>query len=383
MRQAYLGAITENLDSKRIPLNSAQRETKSKKQLYPYIGANNILCYIDEYIFDEEILCIAEDGGGWGANQICATIYNEKCWVNNHAHVLRAKIDINLAYIKSYLNHANLNSYITGATRGKLTKKFLDSIKVPLPSFDDQIRIATLLSRVETLITSRKDNLRLLDEFLKSTFLEMFGDPVRNEKGWEKRKIKDFAEVKIGPFGSLLHAEDYISNGVPLINPSHIIGGKIVPNTELTLSEDKYRELKSYHLMKNDVVVARRGEIGRCAIVTDNQKLFCGTGSMFIRIQNNYPSVLLHFQIYKTSLCNYLESKAKGVTMKNLNSKVLGDLEVLNPPLTLQNQFAAIVEKVESLKTHYQQNLSELENLYAALSQKAFKGELDLSRVRD
>jgi len=103
-----LGQITENLDSKRIPLNSIQRAAKSKKKKYPYVGANNILNFIDEYIFDEEILCIAEDGGSWGANQICAVIYNEKCWVNNHAHVLRPKKGTHLAYVKNYLNHANL-----------------------------------------------------------------------------------------------------------------------------------------------------------------------------------------------------------------------------------------------------------------------------------
>ena len=112
MKLLRLGQITENLDNKRIPLNSLQREAKGKKKLYPYIGANNILGYIDEYIFDEEILCIAEDGGSWGTNQTCATLYKEKCWVNNHAHVLRSKKGTHLAYIKDYLNYANLNTFI-------------------------------------------------------------------------------------------------------------------------------------------------------------------------------------------------------------------------------------------------------------------------------
>lgn len=116
MKISKMADLTENLDKKRIPLNSVQRQAKSQKKLYPYIGANNILEYIDDFIFDEEILCIAEDGGRWGANEICAKIYNEKCWVNNHAHVLRAKKENNLDYLKHYLNHANLNSYITGAT---------------------------------------------------------------------------------------------------------------------------------------------------------------------------------------------------------------------------------------------------------------------------
>ena len=83
--------IVNNLDNKRVPLNSSQRQLKESKPLYPYIGANNIMGYIDEYIFDEKILCVAEDGGSWGYNQRCAVLYNEKVWVNNHAHILKEK----------------------------------------------------------------------------------------------------------------------------------------------------------------------------------------------------------------------------------------------------------------------------------------------------
>jgi type I restriction enzyme S subunit len=260
--------------------------------------------------------------------------------------------------------------------------KFLKAIKIPVPNnIDDQIRIATLLSRAESLIAKRKESIRLLDELLKSTFLEMFGDPVRNEMGWEKKCIDDIAEVRVGPFGSLLHAEDYVVNGIPLINPSHIIDGEITPDNMLTISPVKFKELEPYHLKINDVVVARRGEIGRCAIVRTTNPLFCGTGSMFIRITTDYYPLLLQYQIFNTSLKEYLLSKAKGVTMKNLNSTTLGNLQILCPPMAFQNKFAAIVTKVESLKTQYIQSLTELENLYNSLSQRAFKGELDLSRV--
>jgi type I restriction enzyme S subunit len=209
----------------------------------------------------------------------------------------------------------------------------------------------------------------------------MFGDPVRNEMGWEKIKIGEIASIRIGPFGSLLHAEDYVKDGIPLINPSNMVDGKIVPDKNLSLSQEKYNELKNYHLERNDVVVARRGEIGRCAIVETDSHLFCGTGSMFVRITKKYYPIFLQFQIYQTSLKDFLESKSKGVTMKNLNSKILSQLKVLKPPLELQTEFVTIVEKVEALKEKYQNSLNDLETLYGALSQKAFKGELDLSRI--
>ncbi|MBN8865827.1 MAG: restriction endonuclease subunit S, partial [Sphingobacteriales bacterium] len=88
MKFERLGNIVKNLDNKRIPLNSIEREAKSIDGEYPYIGANNIVGFINEYIFDEKILCVAEDGGSWGAGEQCAVIYEGKTWVNNHAHVL-------------------------------------------------------------------------------------------------------------------------------------------------------------------------------------------------------------------------------------------------------------------------------------------------------
>jgi len=254
-------------------------------------------------------------------------------------------------------------------------------IQVPLPPLDDQKRIAHLLGKVEGLIARRKHHLQQLNDLLKSVFLKMFGDPVRNEKGWEKKPLSKIATVRIGPFGSLLHAEDYISGGIPLINPSHMVNGEIVIDESLSITEEKFNELSTYHLKLNDVVVARRGEIGRCALVRNSSKLLCGTGSMFVRVTGDYLPIIIQFMIYRTSLKDYLESNAKGVTMKNLNSSILEKMQVIVPPNDLQTKFAAIVEKVERLKARYQQSLTDLESLYGALSKKAFKGELDLSRV--
>ncbi|MES0491997.1 MAG: restriction endonuclease subunit S [Leptospirales bacterium] len=294
------------------------------------------------------------------------------------------KKNLNLNYLVMYLS--TISSIIEKAGKGATVKgiklDFLKEIKIPLPPLDDQIRIADVLTRAENLIAKRKKCIAELDDYIKSTFLDMFGDPVKNEKGWERKRIDEIADVRIGPFGSLLHAEDYIEKGIPLINPSHIINGEIAPNNSLTITPEKFSDLASYQLKLNDVVVARRGEIGRCAIVRHTKPLFCGTGSMFIRMRTNYSTVLLHHLIYSTSLKQYLESKAKGVTMKNLNSTTLGNLEVLHPPFDLQNEFAAIVEKVEAMKAKYKQSLTELENLYGSLSQRAFRGDLDLSGVK-
>lgn len=270
-------------------------------------------------------------------------------------------------------NHALVNN-VSLTDLKKLTLK--------VPEYETQLYIANLLSKAENLISQRKESIRLLDEFLKSTFLEMFGDAVKNEKKWKKSELKNYAKVRIGPFGSLLHREDYVLNGVPLVNPSHISEGKIVVDSELTISPKKMTELSAYVMHEGDVVLGRRGEIGRCAVVTRKEDGYlCGTGSIFIRPTEKLNSIFLYNIISSASMRKVLENSAKGITMKNLNSGIIENLKIPVPPIEIQTQFAQIVEKTEALKTQYQQSLQELENLYGSLSQKAFRGELTSNKA--
>ena len=373
MKSIPLGTIT-SITTGKLDVNAG-----TENGLYPFFTCAAKPYKINEFAFDTEAVLVAGNG------DLNVKYYKGKFNAYQRTYVIQnvSPKELSMKYLyyfmESYLE--NLRRSAIGGIIKYIKLGNLTDAQIPLPPLDDQKRIAHLLGKVEGMIARRKQHMKQLDELLKSVFLEMFGDPVRNEKGWEKIKVDDFAEVRIGPFGSLLHSEDYIENGIPLINPSHMIDGEIVPDKTQTITSEKYRELESYQLKINDIVVARRGEIGRCALVNVSTPLFCGTGSMFIRITSNYYPMLLQYQIYNTSLKEYLLSKAKGVTMKNLNSTTLGNLQVLNPPITLQSQFAAIASKVESLKSRYQSSLSNQENLYGALSQKAFKGELDLSRV--
>ncbi|NTW48388.1 MAG: restriction endonuclease subunit S [Chlorobiales bacterium] len=386
MKYVNIGQVTHNLDNKRIPLNASERARRSKAKLYPYIGANNVLDYIDDYIFDGKILCIAEDGGNWGKNEVCANIYNEKCWVNNHAHVLTAKHQVVLEYLASYLNYANLNPHITGTTRGKLTRKKLDSIEIPLPPLDDQKRIAHLLGKVEGLIARRKAHLQHLDDLLKSVFLEMFGDPVRNEKGWETASLKTLTR-KIGsgatPSGG---NESYKTEGISLIRSMNVHDAEFLYKDLAYIDETQAQKLKNVVVEENDVLLNITGaSVCRCAIVPSdvlparvNQHVaIIRTKKEFLNPQ--YLAALLIAPSYKQQLLK-LAGK-NGATREALTKGQLEHLVIPFPSISLQNQFAAIVEKVEGIKFRYQQSLAALETLYGALSQKAFKGELDLSRV--
>ena len=173
-------------------------------------------------------------------------------------------------------------SQATGASYPAVTSAIVKECTIPLPSLEEQRRIAALLDKVSDLIAKRRAQLDKLDLLVKSRFVEMFGDPVSNEKNWPMVTLGDIAEIRIGPFGSLLHQEDYITGGHALVNPSHIIEGQICIDEKLTVSDKKYDELSAYQLKIDDIVLGRRGEMGRCAVV-HQEGLLCGTGSMIIR----------------------------------------------------------------------------------------------------
>jgi len=343
-----LGNIVHNLDSKRIPLNRNQRNAKKEFGKFPYIGANNILDYIDEYIFDEEILCIAEDGGSWGKAEQCATVFNEKCWVNNHTHVVSYSGRANLSYLKFYLNYDDLNSYITGSTRGKLTRTKLDSIEIPLPPLDDQIRIAYLLTRVEKLIAKRKESIKLLDEYLKSTFLEMFGDPVRNEKEWEKKRIDKIADSRLGKmldkkFITGQHLKYYLGN-------SNVKWFSFDLNTlgEMDFDED---ECIKFSLEHGDLLVCESGEIGRCAIwKCEKEDIYFQKALHRIRVDTKQiEQEYLQYAFFRYAMFGGFRNVTSKATIEHLTGEKLKQTFVPVPPFSLQNKFAAIVGKWKRL----------------------------------
>lgn len=153
--------------------------------------------------------------------------------------------------------------------------------------------------------------------------------------------------MSTGPFGSMLHKTDYIKKGIPLVNPANMVNGKIVPSDKMMVSEETLRRLSSYILHARMIVLGRRGEMGRCAVVTENEDgWLCGTGSFFME-----PSVSLYVY-YVASLFSspyvkfYLGGESVGTTMSNLNHAILSKMPIPLPPLAEQKR---IVEKLEEL----------------------------------
>lgn len=264
-----------------------------------------------------------------------------------------------------------LNRKGTGSTFKAVGRKVLEEILVPNISLEKQIKYSKNLEELYLILQSRKMELGKLDELIKSRFVEMFGDPVSNPHGYEKVILSELAEIKIGPFGSLLHKEDYIEGGHPLLNPSHIIDSKVAPDNKLSISDEKYNELSAYQLHVGDVVMGRRGEMGRCAVVLDEGYL-CGTGSLLIRTKGEVMADYIQKVISFPSFKKTIEDMAVGQTMPNLNVPIVSEFQIIKPPIEVQNKFYAFVAEVDKSKVAVQKSLDETQLLFDSLMQKYF-----------
>ena len=334
---------------------------------YAIYGAPGIIGYSSTYQFEHPYLAVVKDGAGVGRVMVCEA----KSSVLGTMQAIKPNDGVDLYYLQHLLKAMNLSSYYTGATIPHIYFKDYGNASVSLPSLSEQKAIAAVFRRHGQLVEQYERMLEMLDELVKSRFVEMFGDPIDESSPWPKLAIKDFCTLKIGPFGSSLHKQDYITGGHPLVNPSHIADGKIVPANDLTISEEKYQEMEAYHLEPGDVVLGRRGEIGRCAVVYSSRYL-CGTGSMIVRPSDkcrpDYLQRVLSFPSFKDAL----ERNAVGQTMKNLNAKIVGQAVVALPSINAQNEFAAFVQQVDKLEFETQQAIDKLQTLYDSLAQEYF-----------
>jgi len=368
MVKIELKEIVSNHDNRRKALNAVERGNKKTNPQYPYYGANGIVDFIDEYIFDEELLCIAEDGGNWGYKQNCSYIVNGKYWVNNHVHVLKPKKNVEIKYLMYYLNYTDLTSYITGTTRGKLTRTALDKIQINLPELEIQREIVIILDKINNLIEKNKKRIIYLEELVKSRFIEMFGDPIKNEKGWEVKKLYEVSDVRDGTHDS----PKYIEIGIPLVTSKNIKKDGISFENVNFISEEDYNNINKRSKVDNgDIIMPMIGTIGNPIIINTDKKFsiknVCLIKFTNIKLINYYCKYLFSREFIKT------KTNFRGGTQKFISLKDIRNIEIPLPPLTLQNEFAEFVIKTNKLKFEAEKSLKEMENLYESLMQKFFK----------
>jgi len=298
--------------------------------------------------------------------------------------ILRPSEDCSPAYLATYLSTAYFEQqkekYCSGAIQPAITNNGIRRLEIPLPPLSDQIRIAHLLGKVEGLITQHKQHLQQLDNLLKSVFLEMFGDPVRNEKRWDKPELKAFGKISTGNTPPRNDPANYDGDFIEWIKTDNITDNAVfvMPATEY-LSEIGAKKARTvtHGALLVACIAGSVESIGRAAL-TDRTVSFNQQINAIQPGEDVNPLYL--YGLFKLSRA-YIQSHATRGMKKILTKGDFEKITMIKPPVEIQNQFAVIVEKVEGIKSRYQQSLTDLENLYGALSQKAFRGELDLSSV--
>jgi hypothetical protein len=272
----------------------------------------------------------------------------------------------------------------TGATIMHINRKSLEQLEIPDLDIKDQLHIANLLSKAENLINQRKESIRLLDEFLKSTFLEMFYSNSETRK-WNEVKFEELADKKkgsmrTGPFGSsLLHGEFTVTGDVKVLGIDNVVTNRFDWKRSRCITNEKYQELKRYRVYPNDVLISIMATLGRTAVVPKDIPI-CINSKHLAAITLNKEIANPYYVAYAFHshplIVRQMANNVKGAIMDGLNLTIIRRIKLKLPPIDLQNKFGEMFEKTEILKTQYQQSLQKLESLYGSLSQKAFKGEL-------
>ena len=196
---------------------------------------------------------------------------------------------------------------------------------------------------------------------------------------WTWASFQDVAdEISTGPFGSMIHKHDYVENGTPLINPSHMVNGTIKEDRSISVTESKADDLASYRLAEGDIVMARRGEVGRCAIVANREAgWLCGTGSFVLRFnpEVNRRFILLLFAT--ATVRSYLSGNSVGTTMTNLNHGILNRMPVALPSASEQNRIVQKVDQLMTLCDQLKQRLNQASETRCQLANTVVAAALD------
>ena len=350
-----LGEVVEFLDSRRRPITASERIPGP----YPYYGANGQQDSVADYIFDEPLILLAEDGGQFDQpDRGIAYAIEGKAWVNNHAHVLRPRDNAQLRYLVRVLENYDVTPWITGSTRAKLTKAGASKIQVPLPPLPEQRRIAEILDKADALRAKRRAALAHLDTLVQSIFLDMFGDPATNPMGWEMATIGEVTTC-LDRLRQPVKAADRVKGDIPYYGANGQqgwINEALFDEPLILVAED------GGHFGDPARGVAYR--IDGPSWVNNHAHVLRPTGTIDVEY--------LHRALRHYDFGPYIS----GSTRTKLNQAQLNQVQLPLPPLDLQHLFAAIIESVEKQEASHRAHLATLDALFASLQSRAFRGEL-------
>lgn len=305
---------------------------------------------------------------------------NLPAYLNQRVSCVRIKNNnlLNKRFLFNFLNSDSFEKTCIKNSKGIAQKNistvWLREIKIPLPAMEEQKKIAARLDAVSDLLAKQKQLLAEQDTLIQSTFYDMFGDPIKNEKGWNSKKLSELGSLKNGiNFQKNDNESDLYCLGVADFKDNKYISDisalQKVPSKSVNLTED---------LLKNgDIVFVRsngnKALVGRCVAVYPNEEAVTFSG-FCIRFRKSTTLIKTDYLLYFLKTPQVRNALAgRGANIQNLNQQILSRVNILCPPLELQQKFAAIAEQIESEKSKIKSAIAETQTLFNALMSEYFE----------
>ena len=332
--------------------NLKQSDVCEMKGDYPIYGASGYIGNVDFYHQEKPYVAVVKDGAGIGRT----TLHPAKSSVIGTMQYLLPKENVLPEYLFYVVSYMHLEKYFTGATIPHIYFKDYKNEEFNLDSIEKQAEIVDVLGRCQQVIEKRKREMQLLDDLIKARFVEMFGDPIQNPKGWDMSLIEEVVAneknaLKAGPFGSALKKEYYVTSGYKIYGQEQVISGDCTFG-DYYIDEERYKSLENCAVQAGDVLISLVGTYGKLLIMPEvfepgiiNPRLMKIT---FDKEKINPYYFKFFFQ--SESLKRALSENTHGGTMDILNLGIVRKIAMPLPPLKLQNEFADFVKQVDKSK---------------------------------
>lgn len=361
--------VTINFDKKRVPLSAMERG--KRKGCYRYFGAQGVIDYINDYIFDGKYLLIAEDGENLKSNkQNIAQIVKGKFWVNNHAHIIQTNEKCNIDYLQYYLNYTDISGYITGSAQPKLSQANLNNIELILPDIETQEKIVSILLDIDDKIELNNSINKNLEQQMDLLYTNMF---IYDTNFVELGSV---IETTSGGTPSRKNLNFYKNGTINWIKSKELLGTYII-KTEEHITDEAVKKSSAKILPKQSVLVAMYGAtVGAYGIIS--KEMTCNQAICAL-IQNEkypYPYIFETIKFAKNKLVNM----AVGSAQQNISQILIKQLPV-HSNLDKIKTYCNIAELLLCKILNIQEENERLTQLRATLLPKLMNGEIDVDKV--
>lgn len=386
------------LDSQRIPIKDSDR--KKMTGHYPYYGASGIIDYVDKYIFDDDLILLGEDGANIiDRSSELAFVIHGKCWINNHAHVLKPNEDFNIDYLANYLESLKYDQYNTGTAQPKLNRNKCGIIPIVKPPLEEQKHIAQALSDVDAVISTTEKLVAKKKALKQGTMQTLLSGKMRIQNGkWIK--TTHFKQTELGPIpqewevkgilGSYflkgrigwqgLKASEFKKSGPYLVTGTDFKNGRVNWDTCYHITEERYSEDKALHVEINDILITKDGTIGKVAYIDKKpDKVSLNSHLLIIRpLKDNLINLYLFYVLNSKYFFNYYQQEQTGTTMASLSQEKISKFKYPLPPKDEQIAIVTVLSDMDTEIATLETKLAKYRQLKTGMMQQLLTGKIRL-----